>query len=69
MEIFVHCSLVVRLYQLQQLLQHGAISDSKPVACLLLSLASVYPSSQQVRASLDTSVIITSQSLFNTDNP
>ena len=54
METFTHCSLVVRLYQLQQLLQHGAISDSKPVACLLLSLASVYPSSQQVRASLDT---------------
>ena len=54
MEIFTHCSFVVRLYQLQQLLQHEAISDSKPVACLLLSLASVYPSSQQVRASLDT---------------
>jgi len=42
------CVKTNKLYQLQQLLQHGAISDSKPVACLLLSLASVYPSSQQV---------------------
>ena len=47
-ENILHCLLVIRLYQLHQLLQYGAIHDSKPVACLLLSLASVYPSSQQV---------------------
>ena len=37
-----------RLYQLHQLLQYHVISDSKPVACLLLSLESVYPSSRQM---------------------
>ena len=36
-----------RLYQRHQLLQSHVISDSKPVACLLLSLESVYPSSRQ----------------------
>ena len=45
-------TIFARLYQLHQLLQYQVITDSKPVACLLLSLASVYPSSQQVRFSV-----------------
>lgn len=45
-------TISARLYQLHQLLQYQVITDSKPVACLLLSLASVYPSSQQVRSSV-----------------
>jgi len=35
-------------FQLHQLLQYHVISDSKPIACLLLSLESVYPPSYQL---------------------
>jgi len=35
-------------YQLHQLLQYHVISDSKPLACLLLSLESVYPAAGQL---------------------
>ena len=40
--------VVCRLYQLHQFLQYHVIQDSKPVACLLLSLESVYPHSRQM---------------------
>lgn len=33
---------------LQQLLQYGVVSDSKPVACLLLSLANLHPTASQL---------------------
>lgn len=33
---------------LQQLLQYGVVADSKPLACLLLSLANLYPTSSQL---------------------
>lgn len=33
---------------LQQLLQYGVVSDSKPLACLLLSLANLYPTASQL---------------------
>ena len=36
------------MYQLHQYLQYQIISDSKHVACLLLSLESVYPHSRQM---------------------
>lgn len=35
-------------YQLHQLLQYHVIADSKPLACLLLSLESVYPAAGQL---------------------
>jgi len=35
-------------YQLHQLLQYHVISDSKPLACLMLSLQSVYPPAHQL---------------------
>lgn len=35
-------------YQIQQLLQYQVISDSKPMACLLLSLEKVFPASYQL---------------------
>lgn len=35
-------------YQLHQLLQYHAIADSKPLACLLLSLENVYPAGPQL---------------------
>jgi hypothetical protein len=35
-------------YQLHQLLQYHIISDSKPLACLLLSLEAAYPASFQL---------------------
>ncbi|KAF0295090.1 Regulator of MON1-CCZ1 complex [Amphibalanus amphitrite] len=43
-------TLVLRgcFYQLQQLLQYHAVDDSKPLACLLLSLQSVYPAAEQM---------------------
>ncbi|XP_037085017.1 LOW QUALITY PROTEIN: regulator of MON1-CCZ1 complex-like [Pollicipes pollicipes] len=43
-------TLVLRgcFYQLQQLLQYHVVDDSKPLACLLLSLQSVYPPSEQM---------------------
>jgi len=48
-EVLVH--LLVQnesWYQLHQLLQYRVISDSKQLACLLLSLESVYPASTQL---------------------
>jgi len=42
------CVRTNKLYQLQQYLQYQVILDSKPVACLLLSLESVYPSCRQM---------------------
>lgn len=33
---------------LQQLLQYGVVADSKPLACLLLSLGSLYPTAPQL---------------------
>jgi len=48
-EVLIH--LLVRnesWYQLHQLLQYRVISDSKPLACLLLSLESVYPAAAQL---------------------
>lgn len=33
---------------LQQLLQYGVVADSKPLACLLLSLANLHPTSSQL---------------------
>lgn len=33
---------------LQQLLQYGVVSDSKPLACLLLSLANLYPTASHL---------------------
>lgn len=35
-------------YQLHQLLQYHAVSDSKPLACLLLSLENLYPAAHQL---------------------
>ncbi|KAJ1531899.1 hypothetical protein ONE63_000544 [Megalurothrips usitatus] len=35
-------------YQLHQLLQYHVVSDSKPLACLLLSLESLYPAAHQL---------------------
>ncbi|XP_074641074.1 regulator of MON1-CCZ1 complex-like isoform X2 [Tubulanus polymorphus] len=35
-------------YQLHQFLQYHVLSDSKPIACLLLSLESVYPPAHQL---------------------
>jgi hypothetical protein len=35
-------------YQLHQLLQYHAVSDSKPLACLLLSLENLYPAAPQL---------------------
>ena len=35
-------------YQLHQLLQYHIISDSKPLACLLLSLEAAYPAAFQL---------------------
>nr|CAG4641510.1 EOG090X028B [Eurycercus lamellatus] len=37
-----------QFYQLHQLFQYHAVADSKPLACLLLSLESVYPASYQL---------------------
>lgn len=37
-----------RLYQLHQYLQYHVFSDSKPLACLLLSIESTYPASNQL---------------------
>ena len=37
-----------QFYQLHQLLQYHIISDSKPLACLLLSLEAVYPAAFQL---------------------
>ena len=37
-----------RFYQLHQYLQYHVIGDSKPVACLLLSLESVYAPARQL---------------------
>ncbi|XP_072016705.1 regulator of MON1-CCZ1 complex-like [Amphiura filiformis] len=37
-----------RFYQLHQFLQYHVLSDSKPIACLLLSLESVYPPAHQL---------------------
>ena len=42
------CVRTGRLYQLQQYLQYHVITDSKPLACLLLSLESLYPPSRQM---------------------
>ena len=42
------CVRTGRLYQLHQLLQYHVITDSKPLACLLLSLESLYPPSRQM---------------------
>ena len=36
------------MYQLQQYLQYHVITDSKPLACLLLSLESIHPPSRQM---------------------
>nr|CAG4642348.1 EOG090X028B [Evadne anonyx] len=44
-EAFVRLRL---LYQLHQFFQYHAVADSKPLACLLLSLESVYPASYQL---------------------
>lgn len=41
----VHCN---QFYQLHQLLQYHVITDSKPLACLLLSLENVYPPAHQL---------------------
>ena len=35
-------------YQLHQFLQYHVLSDSKPIACLLLSLESCYPPAHQL---------------------
>lgn len=35
-------------YQLHQLLQCHVVNDSKPLACLLLSLESLYPAARQL---------------------
>lgn len=37
-----------KFYQLHQLLQYGVLGDSKPVACLLLSLESAYKPARQL---------------------
>ena len=37
-----------RLYQLHQYLQYHVLSDSKPLACLLLSIQSTYPAANQI---------------------
>ncbi|XP_078723047.1 regulator of MON1-CCZ1 complex isoform X2 [Lampetra fluviatilis] len=37
-----------RFYQLHQLLQYHVLSDSKPLACLMLSLESIYPPAHQL---------------------
>merc|ERR1712141_468416 len=37
-----------QFYQLHQLLQYHIISDSKPLACILLSLEAVYPAAFQL---------------------
>ncbi|XP_032780972.2 regulator of MON1-CCZ1 complex [Daphnia magna] len=37
-----------QFYQLHQLFQYHAVADSKPLACLLLSLESVYPAAYQL---------------------
>jgi hypothetical protein len=37
-----------RLYQLHQYLQYHVLSDSKPLACLLLSIQSTYPAANQL---------------------
>ena len=42
----MHCSF--RYYQLHQFIQYGVITDSKHIACLLLSLESVYPPASQI---------------------
>ena len=42
------CVRTGRLYQLQQFLQYRVITDSKPGACLLLSLESLHPPSRQM---------------------
>nr|CAG4651640.1 EOG090X028B [Triops cancriformis] len=42
------CVKLGHFYQLHQMLQYHAISDSKPLACLLLSLESVYPPAYQI---------------------
>ena len=42
------CVRTDRMYQLQQYLQYHVITDSKPLACLLLSLESLHPPSRQM---------------------
>jgi len=42
------CVQMGDFYQLHQLLQYHVIGDSKPVACLLLSLETVYPGARQM---------------------
>ena len=42
------CVRTGRLYQLQQYLQYHVITDSKPLACLLLSLEKLHPPSRQM---------------------
>lgn len=37
-----------QFFQLHQLLQYGVLGDSKPVACLLLSLEAAYPPARQL---------------------
>lgn len=33
---------------LQQLLQYGVLADSKPLACMLVSLSHLYPAARQI---------------------
>lgn len=44
------CALVrtKKFSDLHQLLQYGAVGDSKPLACLLLSLGNVHPAAHQL---------------------
>nr|CAG4643772.1 EOG090X028B [Lepidurus arcticus] len=42
------CVKLGQFYQLHQMLQYHAICDSKPLACLLLSLEGVYPPAYQI---------------------
>ncbi|KAK9510121.1 hypothetical protein O3M35_004973 [Rhynocoris fuscipes] len=48
-ELLINCLVLTEsYYQLHQLLQYHGVSDSKPLACLLLSLENVYPAAPQL---------------------
>lgn len=48
-ELLINCLVLTdSYYQLHQLLQYHGVADSKPLACLLLSLENVYPAAPQL---------------------
>ncbi|XP_025405563.1 regulator of MON1-CCZ1 complex [Sipha flava] len=48
-ELLINCLVINKMYyQLHQMIQYHILTDSKPLACLLLSLESIYPPAHQM---------------------